>query len=446
LTRALLLLAVVACKKSGPIEVALPEPVDPWSPAALQAYVDEIAPLVEEHAGRRFDSPPPLEVFDPAAFAEYVGKESKLIMDAVYRDTPEPIRQAKADAAAKAQMGGLFGKFGIFDGKTYIVPKAIEAAAEHDQAAAVDMAKIVIAHELTHALQNQEYDARDQLQHLIDLDQFHVWSSVSEGGANYVAVRVARDLGLEAEFWDLTKEQGWGPDGLDQPLAYPIWMRYGRGMTMLEEVVAAGGMEAFWKWHAAPPVSSSMIFRPETYSTELPARALDLPEVLRGTEQQLTRADWMTSNTRLGEFALRGDAIRTGKEAEFEPLLAHLVDAQHLDLSLPDRSGDIRVLVFDSPDNAGAYLELLRAEQTVEGQLLAKMLGVTVEVTYAEVKGVSADATLLRSQFVPIGDGRFREERTAWAQRGPYIVAVKAARFRPGLRLANTLNAVLERL
>ncbi|MEZ4320137.1 MAG: hypothetical protein R3F61_21840 [Myxococcota bacterium] len=443
------LLALGACKKSpGPVEVITnPAPVDSWSDEALDAYVDEIVPLVEKHAGRRFTSRPPLEVFDPQAFAVYVGKESKLIMDTIYRDTPEPVRQAQADLAAKAQMGGLFGKFGIYDGKTYIVPQSItQAGAELGDDGPVRLAKIVIAHEITHALQNQEYDAREQLEHIVDLDHFHGWSAVSEGGANYVAYRVAQDLGLESEFWTLCSHQGWGKDGLEEPFAYEIWMRYGRGMDMLDEVVRANGMDAFWAWHAAPPISSSMIFRPETYGTELPDREVDLADVLRGTDQDLTRGEWMASNTRLGEYTLRGEAIRTGKEAEFDPILAHLLDAQHLDLTLPDRTGDIRVMVFDAPDQALAYLALLRAEQTVEGQLLAKMLGVTVEVTYSDVNGVDGDASLLRTQRIPVGAGVYREERTAWVVRGPNVVAVKAASFRPGLRLAATLNAVFDRL
>jgi hypothetical protein len=450
------LIAMPGCKKpadpaspvpKGPIRIEAP--ADPWGEEALAAYVDEIVPLVEKHAGRRFDTPPPLEVFDPEAFAEYVGKESKLIMDTIYRDTPEPIRQARADEAAKAQIGGLFGKYGLFDGKTYIVPQSIEMAGEALGEDGPDrLAKLVIAHELTHALQNQEHDGREQFAEIVDLDHFHGWSAVSEGGANFVAYRVAQDLGLEEEFWTLSSHQGWGPDGLEEPFAYEIWMRYGRGMRMLEDVVEAGGMDAFWAWHAAPPISSSMIFRPETYDTALPERPLGLDEVLRGTEQQLTRGEWMVSNTRLGEYALRGEAIRTGKEAELDAVLGHLVDAQHLDLSLPDRTGDIRVLVFDGSEPAREYLALLRAEQTVEGQLLAKMLGRPVEVLYEELSGleVDVDASLQRTQRIAGGSGTWQEQYTAWVVRGPYVVAVQASDFRPGLRLKRTLRAVLDRL
>lgn len=444
----LFLTCLLACKKAGPvIEPLVPSAVDDtWSQASLDRWTDELVPLIEQHAERKFTARPVVEVFDGNAFKAYIAKESKLIMDVIYRDTPEAIRNKAAERSAAVEIRGLFGKYGLYDGKTYIVPESIEAAgAELGDDGPERLAKIVLAHELAHALQNQEYDGREQLPNLVDLDHFQSWGCVSEGGANFIALRVAADLGLEEEFWLLSSHQGWGKEGLESPGAYEIWMRYGHGMRMLESVVEQGGMDAYWQWHAVPPVSSSMLFRPETYATDLPPRALPYEEVLRGTEQSLTQGEWMTSNTRLGEYALRGDAIRTGKEDEFEPILSHLLDAQHLDLEMPGRQGDIRILAFDGPEHARAYLTLLRAEQTVEGQTLAKMLGVTVEVTYSELSEVEGDGSLLRTQRIPLGQG-YAETRTAWVVRGSDIVSVEASKFRPGLRLANTINAVFQQL
>jgi hypothetical protein len=449
------LVLVGACKKpvatgpdplpDGPIHVDAV--VDPFSEQGLQALVAELRPLVEKHAGRRFREDPVVEVFDAAAFGAYAKREARLITDTIYRDTPEPIRAAHAEEYGQISAGGLFGKYGLFDRKTYLVPETIRmAGAEIGPDGPLRLAKLVLAHELTHALQNQEVDGAAQLATLNDLDHVHCWSSVSEGGANFVAIRVARELGLEADFWTLSSHQGWSEQGLEQPAAYDTWMRYGRGMDMLEEVVAAGGMDAFWAWHAAPPASSSAIFRPSTYSPEVPDRSLDWAAVLRGTEQALTTGDWMASNTRLGEYTLRGEAIRTGHEADFEPLLAHLVDAQRLELLMADRGGDIRVMVFDAPEHARAYLELLRAEQTEEGRRLAKSIGRTVEVTYTEVSGVQGDSSLLRTQRIAGDDGISNEVRTAWVARGADVVAVEATKFRPGVRLAATLNAVFAQL
>lgn len=453
MTRLLLVgaLCLGSCKKAppeaapdatvkGPIQVDAP--AARWSPEMLAAWVAEVRPLVEKHAGRRFTDDPVVEVFDPDAFASFSRRESRLIMDAIYNDTPPEVRAKLAEEDGAIGAGGLFGKYGLFDRKTYLVPATIDAVgAERADA----FGKIVLAHELVHALQSQEHDGAAQIGTLADLDHFHGWSAVSEGGANFIALRVSRDLGLEDAFWTLCEAQGWGRDGLQVPGAYPVWFRYGRGMYALEQVVATEGMGGFWRWHADPPASTSMVFRPIEYDPALPPRALDWAAVLRGADQALTEGVWMASNTRLGEFSLRGDAIRTGHEPEFEPILEHLVDAQLLDLVRSDRTGDVRVMVFDAPEHARAYLDLLRAEQTEEGRILARLLGVTVEVTYAEVNGVRGDASLLRTQRVPMAGG-YKEQRTAWVARGADVVAVRAEGFRPGVRLADTLNLVFDQL
>lgn len=437
----LVLLVLGACKKKPP--EAPPEPIDPFSQESLEAWRDELVPVLEKHAQRSFSAPPKVAVFDPRAFEDFLRQETELILQATLNDTPEEVRTRAA--AERRALGGLFGKYGLYDQTTYVVPESIQRAAREAEVDATELGKVVLVHELAHALQNELVPPEPVLGRIVDLDHFHCWSAVSEGGANWLALQVVREIGIEEAFWELTQFQGWSREGLEEPRAYPVWMSYGKGMETLDQVVQDGGIEAFWTWHAHPPASSSMLFAPETYSADPPTRAADFASVLRGTEQLLTRGDWLVSNTRLGEYDLRGDAIRTNKEAEFEDVLAHLIDAQNLNLEMRGRGGNIGILRFDSPDAARAYVTLLRAEQTVEGQFLAKAMGVTVEVTYSEVQGVEGDASLLRTQRVPMGTS-YKESRTAWVARGNDIVTVTATDFRPGLRLANTLNGVFERL
>lgn len=448
--RVLLILALLGCKKAPPTpptaeNAEAPTPADPFSPPNMARWADQIVPLLEKHAERQFERQPAVEVFDPSGYREFLQREAKLVMDAVLKDTPEHVR----DQAARAQGGilSVYGKYGIYDHKVFLVPEAITSGAEQAEMPVEDLARIILAHELGHALQHDKVDPSTSFERIVDLDHFHSWHAVSEGGANLLALRVARDLGLEHAFWALTEQQGWNRDGMLSPHAYPVWMAYGRGMKSLEEVVATRGMEGFWAWHDAPPARSSMLFDPSSYDPVVRATA-ELADALRGTEQLLTRGEWLTSNTRLGAYELRGDALRTGKEEAFDEVFSHLNDAQHLDLDMPGggRSGDIRILRFDEAQAALDYVGLLRAEQTVEAQFLAKQLGVTVEVSYNEVKGVAGDISLLRTQRVPVGGGSYRETRTAWVARGADIVAVTAVGFRPGLRLANTLNGVFAAL
>lgn len=420
------------------VEVARQDP--------LQAWAAELRPLVEKHGGRTFRDELVVERLTPETLGELAREESKLIADSLYRDTPQEVRDARAEAEGAISVRGLFGKYGIFTHKVYLVQDSVSAAAAKLELPMEDLARVVLAHEMAHALQGEQVDNTTLFGRLVDQDHFHGWASVSEGGANVIAKRVADELGLTEAFWAMSSMQGWGREGLLDPGAYDIWMRYGRGMEALDEVLETEGLDGFWAWHESPPASSRALFRPELYSPDVPRRSMDYAAVLQGVDQRLTRGPWMVTNSRLGEYVLRGEAIRTGHEADFDAVLADLVDAQVLDLELPDREADVRYLQFRTPESARAYLTLLRAEQTMEGAHLAKKLGVTVEVTYGVVNDVEGDASLLRTQRVPAGGGRFVETRTAWVVRGADVVAVTAARFRPGLRLANTVGAVFDNL
>jgi hypothetical protein len=438
------LLVLVGCARTGPAPAPGAEAAVEQDP--LEVWTDELVPLVEKHGARRFREPPVVERLTPTTLGELVREESRLISDALYRDTPEEVRRTRAAAEGDVSMRGLFGKYGVFTRKVYLVEETVRAAADDTGLPMADLARVVLAHELAHALQGEQVDNTTLFDRLVDQDHFHGWASVSEGGANVIARRVAEELGLTEAFWAMSRKQGWDQSGLLEPGAYDIWMRYGRGMDALQAVVDAEGMDGFWRWHEAPPASSRALFRPRLYEAEPSTRNMDYAAVLRGVDQVLTRGAWLVTNSRLGEYVLRGEAIRTGKEEAFDAVLEELVDAQILDLTLPDRTGDVRYLQFARPEAARRYLELLRAEQTVEGQILAARLGVTVEVTYGAVPDVAGDASLLRTQRVPTGGGRFLETRTAWVVRGADVVAVNAHRFRPGLRLARTVNAVFENL
>lgn len=442
----LLLLLLLGCARTGSPPAAAPTVVEPFSAAGIERWAAELVPLVEQAGERSFTEPHPVRFLTPEAFRSFASEEALLVMDRVYAATPRPIRIERAARESDGSLRGLFGKYGLFTGEVYVVHESLLGLEERfGQERAAQMAKVVLAHELAHALQADVYDPTLALDGIVDQDHFLVWTAVNEGGANLIALRVARALGIEDAFWDLARVQGWDADGLQEPGAYDIWMRYGRGMEVLQEVVDTGGMEAFWRWNRRPPLDSAAIFEPDAATWELPESPVDPASLLAGVEQELTRGDWLVASSRLGPWTLRGEALRTGHLEQADRTLAHLRSAWVLDLSLPDRSGDIRHLVFDSPEQARAYVALLRAEATDEARFLAATLGTGVQVEYAAVE-VDGDADLLRTQRVPGASGTALESHTGWVVRGPVVVAVTARGFRPGLRLGRTIAAVFDRM
>jgi len=244
--------------------------------------------------------------------------------------------------------------------------------------------------------------------------------------------------------------QGWSREGLEDTRAYETWAIYGQGRDFIAHHRNTAGIEKMWEVMQNPPPNTAMLFRPESWSPEVSPPALDHAEILRGTEQLLTKGEWVISNTTLGEITLRGEAVASGNEAELNRVLAHLEHAQALELMRPDRSGAIRLLMFDDATWPATYLALLRREETAASAQTAANRDVTVEVTYEPLpelrRALDADAATLRTERIPLANGRHRESRSAWVARRDALVVVRATDFRPGLRLGRTVEEVFSRL
>jgi hypothetical protein len=288
-------------------------------------------------------------------------------------------------------------------------------------------------------------DLAAQVRALPDQDAMWAASGTWEGLATWVSEQVATELGVRDTWIALAKLQGWGPDGLEVPGAYPIWAVYGRGRDAIAWHHAHGGLDEVWAVAAHPPESSRGLFDPACWPCARPRSAVDYAAVLRTTEQELTDQPWGVGISWLGEFDLRGEAIVGGTDAELDRVMEHLVDAWVLDASRDDRDGQIRLLVFDGAEWPARYLEVLRAQQTAMDGLRANLMG-EIEVRYDRFDDVPADSAVLRTSRVEALGGVGTERFEAWVVRGSTLVVVGGSRFRPGLRLGWTVDAVYRRL
>src|SRR5690606_8066144 len=108
--------------------LARSEPRDPWSQAALEAYLDEVLPLVEEAAGREFTRRPKVAVADDKVFGRLLTEEQLRIYARVMPDTSPTIRTQLAEAAGRYMTSGILGKY-ILDTETvYVCPSALVPA------------------------------------------------------------------------------------------------------------------------------------------------------------------------------------------------------------------------------------------------------------------------------------------------------------------------------
>ena len=438
-----------------PVQVA---PTDAGSPAAsgskrgplhdkrLQRTVRRVASLVERLSGRQFLVPPVVELATEQAFGVMLREESALINRAVHRDTAPELRERIVREAHQGILPGLLGKYGVFEDKLFLVAENLREVATELGESEADVVTLVLAHELVHALHDQHADLASLVARLPDRDALWALMATSEGLANWVEGRLADELGLGAVHEEMNRLQGWTEEGPLNPESFEIWSRYGLGSRMIAHHFAEGGLERVWAVALAPPSLTRGLFRPETWPSHRAPPALDYASVLRGTEQLVTRGDWLVAISVLGEGPLFAEAYGAGDPARVDAVIGHIEEAWLLEAVRPDRQAQIRIVVFDGPDGPKDYLALLRDHDEGLADRLGTRLLREVDVTTEPFEQVDGDVAARRTSMVEGLAGTRLERHSAWVVRGDTLVVVLTESFRPGLRLGWTIDSVFARL
>jgi len=165
--------------------------------------------------------------------------------------------------------------------------------------------RVVLAHELTHALQDQHFDLRRLPLEIKDNDdRAAAASALIEGEATLVMSEyMLRNLNLAAlkesvgaTFGQDVAQLADAPPFLRESLIFP----YMRGQEFCAALFARGGYKALSEAYAAPPTSTSQILHPEKYL------AVPREEPLR-VEWPRPEADGQKpiADNVVGEFAIR---------------------------------------------------------------------------------------------------------------------------------------------
>jgi len=132
---------------------------------------------------------------------------------------------------------------------------------------------MLLAHELTHALQDQNFALQDNLDKLKNnSDKEIALKSVAEGDATiagfaYVAGRMDNSIAdtIDASMKDLP--QTFAAQAKDTPegLGYPLIFQYSQGVHFVREAYRRGGWKAVDALYSKPPLSSQQIIDPNLY-------------------------------------------------------------------------------------------------------------------------------------------------------------------------------------
>ena len=234
----------------------------------LEAALPELQSFVEQTRGLRFKTPPEVELLSSEDF------------DAMLRGDFEE-EDEEGDEVVDDDSGiGLLRALGLVEGEV-----DIDAVIEDQLASVVGFydsetkvlyargvspspyVKMVLVHELTHALDDQHFglDRPD-----LDDEASPAFDALVEGSASVVEMRWydSRPAGEQAEI-DAEEESGpvlggdddFEPSVFDRLMAFP----YAVGPSFVEALVAAGGQERLNAAFTSPPPTTEQVLHPEKF-------------------------------------------------------------------------------------------------------------------------------------------------------------------------------------
>lgn len=412
--------------------------------SALAPLVEELVPLVEAHAGARFDHVPEVVLADRETLARVLYAEQLHLLGEL-TDLDEADSESSARTTA-SQVAHLFaGKYGFLEKKLYLSPEGIaEALAQAGASPAMvgPLLKVVLAHELTHALQDQQVDLARVVIEAETADAVMATNCAVEGHAVWVQEQVALDLGLDGANDLMARVLGYADGGLprDPSTFYSAYV-YGLGRDFTAWHVQHGGTDHMWTLLRQPPLATSMVVDPDTYFDGVPTPSHGLPDATLRATRRLGRRGWSLRSQRLGDFDVRDQLVRAGSGPRLaddvaEAWHARAVGGQMLGV-------EVQVLRFATPAVAQTYV--LDMGRNAAYQAAAVENDRRVIATAGVFEAVASDASARES--IALRVGTTQHLGTVWLAQGSDVVQIITVNRTPtDRRIARAVRPLLRRL
>ena len=280
-----------------------------------KSYLAEVAPLVEQAAGRKLKKIPSIKLVTPEEIVPTLKLELIPQLRALLPGLSEDDIASYASGTAEAYSLAVLGKYGTSKQIIYLIPANLPKrlkASDISQTDQQQVVELVIAHELTHALQDQYVGLARLLRTSGSIEKSLATNATMEGQAMFVQDQVAEAL----KFGDaqrkfaraLVADPAAGKDPLSDiytnmssKVMRDIYMG---GRDFIAWQYKAGGNERVWNILAHPPANTSMIFHPDTY-TQDSTSTTDYAAVLKGMEKRFGNRNWTVQNNAVGEIQFR---------------------------------------------------------------------------------------------------------------------------------------------
>jgi len=415
---------------------ALREGEPAFTAEQAKTWTTELIPLVEKAAGRRFKRAPTVRVADRAEVAESLKHDLEPQLRGLMPNLNDAQVRAQANTMAQAMAPVLMGKFGIQDEVLYMMPRNVRPLLKltgTDERLIQPLVQIFLAHELTHALQDQHMDLSAMIGAIQSIEKSQAFNATIEGHAVWVQDRVGGMLGLDEAVVEVSRLLTAGAIKIDDPMMEMMNRMVGKqfeqiymgGRRFIAYHHAQGGNERVWQILARPPASTSMIARPETYSHTRLAE-IDYAAILKGLETKFGDRTWQVQNIELGHMLI-ASAYAGLPDATRQKVLDNIDRAQALIARsrFPAGMANVTIIVLKdaalAPTLVGAVEQLTRQNQ----KDLSAGSGMKVRnLTFVDLAGIRADLARKQSLRIQPPVGKPIDQVTARIARGKVLLEI----------------------
>jgi hypothetical protein len=248
------------------------EDVPAYNDLVARSFFIEVEPLVEKHTGWECEWPVSFRLVTRAQYVEQSANEVRDRVSSTVTKSRQGEMQTALRQVLKSRSVGLLGRYSSISKSILLLPgnlKPVLRSMQVEERYSRDLIEVILAHELTHYVQDAHFDIGEHAAAITNQDEFIAWTMLVEGHASWVADRVASDLKLDeaaARLGEGMAESAIVPNSASSRSIRDASQRgYVQGKKFVEEVFKKGGLPAVQALFTKPPKDPALIEDPELF-------------------------------------------------------------------------------------------------------------------------------------------------------------------------------------
>ena len=407
----------------------------PFSVQDIENIIIELSPIMERVAGKKIQKFPEIRIVDKDrvknAYIEDLTSQLKWAMPERNESQIHEIAESKASKICSY----MLCKYGYLDNVLYIVPGNINAlirSNEIKERSFKPILTLLIAHELTHALQNQEIDIVEKFKSLDSIEKLEALNAVLEGHALFIQENISQylesnDTKLQSREIKTPKYENIEDQNMElNKKIEDVWLKeiYERGKKFIEFYYQEGGTEKVWKILSQPPTNTSMLFNPETY-TEAESKKIEYSQILEGLERFFGDQEWIVENIDVPKLHLHS-VFRLLKFGNADEIISKICHMQTLSIWRKRVCyGTISLIRVKNENYSSMLLSILERITNDNLERMKQTANYYINnLSVENLKGINADVFRKLSFIAALKNGKEQKVATVLISRGDIILEI----------------------